>query len=262
MPTQKQQRKESVKWGEINREFDFCYSSGKQYGIHCKKCKKIFLVDAEQLKDGDGANQYIAAGDIFCPECRNLLSKGETIVPMQMANRPSVTANVTGGTTAQGVVIDEQVSAESMRAEMIFKKKRQEYENNGEKLSESMEAALFAQCVELQVLKAPASAVFPDLDEMVVHGQNGHYVVSGYVDAQNSYGAMIRNQYTYSVMKTGDMWKCTDVFVDSSTSIRQEMNETMKDVNASVTANSIIWWILGIIGTIIFILVEKAAWGL
>lgn len=122
-----------------------------------------------------------------------------------------------------------------------FMQSKASYDASGIVLSERDEAALFAQCIELQVLKAPASAQFPPLQQMMVNGSGGQYTVSGYVDSQNSYGAMIRTQYTYHIYR--DMygrWVCTDKFVDTQTS-----------VNASILGNTIIWWILGLAGTLI-----------
>lgn len=118
-----------------------------------------------------------------------------------------------------------------------FEKKKLEYPE----LSERDAAALFAQCVELQVLKAPATAKFPPFDEMVVNGSNGHYNVSGFVDSQNSYGASIRTNYTYNVEKDDSgKWKCTNQFVSTSSQVNRQM-----------LGNTVIWWILGILGTLI-----------
>ncbi|MBO5429765.1 MAG: hypothetical protein J6A10_07360 [Peptococcaceae bacterium] len=131
----------------------------------------------------------------------------------------------------------------SEMARLQYNKKKTEYEN----LTERDEAALFAQCVELQVLKAPATAKFPEFDEMIVNGSDGHYSVSGFVDSQNSYGASIRSQYTYAVEKnSAGEWKCTDQFVDSAKNIS-------KQINGEIVGNTILWWILGIIGALITI---------
>lgn len=49
-------------------------------------------------------------------------------------------------------------------------------------------------------LKSPASAQFPvDLISIVGDDERG-YQVSGFVDSQNSYGAMIRNDFTANVV--------------------------------------------------------------
>ena len=120
-----------------------------------------------------------------------------------------------------------------------FTKKRAEYSG----LTERDEAALYAQCVELQVLKAPATAKFPGFDEMVVNGSNGHYNVSGFVDSQNSYGATIRSNYTYNVEKDDSgKWKCTNQFVSSASQI-----------NSQMIGNTVLLWVLGLIGTLITI---------
>lgn len=147
--------------------------------------------------------------------------------------------------------VSKHTTTESLRADILYKKKVKQYEEQGKELNEAGQAALFAECVELQLLKAPATAVFPDFDEMVIQGQNGHYTVSAFVDAQNSNGAMIRTNYTLTVEKNGEQWSCADKFVDSSSVINKELN-------ASMTSNTILYWILGIIGTLITYFVIRA----
>ena len=124
----------------------------------------------------------------------------------------------------------------SMLAYADYRQKVREYGD----IDERTQAALFAQCVELQVLKAPASAVFPPFDQVIVNGSNGRYSVSGYVDSQNSYGAMIRTHYTYNVEKNGDEWRCTDTF-----------QSTEQSISNQVVSNTVLYWILSIIGTLI-----------
>jgi flagellar basal body-associated protein FliL len=56
-------------------------------------------------------------------------------------------------------------------------------------------------------LKAPASARFPGDDDRGVHiygSDNQKYLVSGYVDAQNSFGALVRNYYGGELEQTSE----------------------------------------------------------
>lgn len=106
------------------------------------------------------------------------------------------------------------------------------------------EAKLFAQSIELQLLKSPASAKFCSLEDMSVTMSNNVYTVRGYVDSQNSYCAMIRTPFVLQVFKDETGWKSADKFESTEASIN-------KQINTQAASNILIYWILGIIGAAI-----------
>jgi len=52
-------------------------------------------------------------------------------------------------------------------------------------------------------LKSPASAEF----DATAKGEAGVYVVTGTVDSENSFGAMMRNEFSCKVKLDGDTWR-------------------------------------------------------
>lgn len=61
-------------------------------------------------------------------------------------------------------------------------------------------------------LKAPSTAKFPYYGDFAASKTpGGSWQVMGYVDAQNSYGAMLRQQFLCTLKKTGDKWFLTDL---------------------------------------------------
>lgn len=74
------------------------------------------------------------------------------------------------------------------------------------------DAWVCAQDVVERNLKSPSSAKFCLMSEATIH-YNGEedggsrYTVSGYVDAQNSFGAMIRKNFTVNLTVTKDGYK-------------------------------------------------------
>jgi hypothetical protein len=72
---------------------------------------------------------------------------------------------------------------------------------------ENMKSYEIAQDLILEELKAPLSAVFPDITEVTVKEQNHRVYVTGYVDAQNSFGALIRKDFVvwYYVKQNGEI---------------------------------------------------------
>ena len=56
-------------------------------------------------------------------------------------------------------------------------------------------------------LVAPASAHFPLCDEMIVQQNGDHeWSVTGYVDAQNAFGASLRHSFSVDLVQDGNNW--------------------------------------------------------
>lgn len=62
----------------------------------------------------------------------------------------------------------------------------------------------YEECVEgaTDLLKAPATAQFADLDETTISNTGPNYTVAGEVDSENSFGALIRNSFSCEVYVT------------------------------------------------------------
>lgn len=61
-------------------------------------------------------------------------------------------------------------------------------------------------------LKAPSTASFQDARDFTVWGtDSGPYGVKGYVDAQNSFGAKLRIDFTCTLEKKGDDWRLVEL---------------------------------------------------
>ncbi len=59
----------------------------------------------------------------------------------------------------------------------------------------------FIQCQSFvkRTLKAPATASFPSLDFNAFKGKDDRYIVSSYVDAENSFGAKLRSKFVCTI---------------------------------------------------------------
>ena len=64
-------------------------------------------------------------------------------------------------------------------------------------------------------LKAPATAQFPTVDQAAVHSfGSGRYGVESYVDAQNSFGAMLRSRYACALKYDGTNWRLDAINIE------------------------------------------------
>jgi len=98
------------------------------------------------------------------------------------------------------------LAAGSAEEDPETKAKREKY---GDKISAFVMAQKFVE----QNLKSPGSAEYgwQTADECVTELGNGEYLVKGWVDAQNSFGAKIRNNFSLKLTYMGnDKWRCTE----------------------------------------------------
>jgi len=109
--------------------------------------------------------------------------------------------------TASEIHIHPEIS---QKAQFAFQNYVTQYENeSGLIATDSIQAIYFAMAVKLQQLKTPATAKFCELEEVTLTeiGEN-IYSVSGYVDAQNIFGTIIRQTFSLKVTKTvQNEWK-------------------------------------------------------
>ena len=64
-------------------------------------------------------------------------------------------------------------------------------------------------------LKAQSTATWPNYNEFAAapeSGEPGVWKVAGYVDSQNSFGAMLRNEFLVTMKKNGENWELIEVW--------------------------------------------------
>lgn len=69
--------------------------------------------------------------------------------------------------------------------------------------TDNFEVISTCRAVVEKVLKAPSTAKFISGEDSVRRREDGSINVSGYVDAQNGFGAMLRNEYECEVVQVG-----------------------------------------------------------
>ena len=72
-----------------------------------------------------------------------------------------------------------------------------------------------AQQFVLQGLKAPSTAKFPTLPYDTSTDGNGLYRVVSYVDSQNSFGAMMRSDWSVTMRLSGERWVLEKLIIDN-----------------------------------------------
>jgi len=78
-----------------------------------------------------------------------------------------------------------------------------------------IEAYMACEDFTRQVLRSPSTAEFPSHRDATITTQGQEWVVQAYVDAENAFGAMVRNEWRCTTRNTnGDTWRGSSTILD------------------------------------------------
>jgi hypothetical protein len=81
--------------------------------------------------------------------------------------------------------------------------------------AERLDAFAYAQTFVKRELKSPSTAQFSiQKDAVITKLDDGKYKVESFVDAQNSFGAMLRKSFIVIMHKNDDNWYCDYLEID------------------------------------------------
>lgn len=122
-------------------------------------------------------------------------------------NRRLIALSVIAGLVVAGVIVGVLATTDTTARRPVVSATTTQ--NIQEKL-DAQQRAIKKSCQDavLDDLKAPATAQFSDVDATL--SGNDEYSVTGAVDAENGFGALIRNSFAcITKLSTGDTWEST-----------------------------------------------------
>ena len=99
-------------------------------------------------------------------------------------------------------------------------------------------------------LKSPASAQFPTELISIVCNRDMEYHVEGFVDSQNSYGAMLRNDLTADVSVVNGVPRVTSCTVGARTNVQSAKEfgtNYIVNILLTIIGGAIIYFIISVI---------------
>lgn len=136
------------------------------------------------------------------------------------------------------------------RAQKVYRERLKEYiEQNGVP-SREQEAILYAQAYHTQIMVNPDSARFPSIEEFSV---SSSYVVAGYVEGNNAYGAKVRGEMEHNLIKKDGIWICMDKYVDVDESINTLDYSAYADIIMNIVKYGLIAVFISFVFSILFL---------
>ena len=152
----------------------------------------------------------------------------------------------------------------NLRAQNQYKKLIAEYTVDGSRLTEEDQAKLFARAIETQMLKAPSSAKWPDLSDIVVTtGDDNTFKVLGYCEAQNANGVYLREEYTFNLrINENKEWETVDQFISTADAVRQQTQKDIEAIDKGINNRAIQYFIIISVLGLLFWIIEMAIAGI
>lgn len=152
---------------------------------------------------------------VSCPECKKKVSEAARACPgCGYEFKPGQLSEIrktetTGKRIGYGILIvgfilmvnycsDDGPSESDEKASEPVKK-----ELSWDEIDNTSEAYIYTQWYVEQQLKSPGSAEFPIGTSDYVKKHGSIYIINSYVDAQNSYGALLRSHFRAKVQQKG-----------------------------------------------------------
>lgn len=106
-------------------------------------------------------------------------------------------------------------AAHQAEQDSLAKVQEEQRKAQREEETRRMDAWMTSQEFVKRRLKSPSTAEFSSQSNTSVTKVDSlTYRVRGHVDAQNSFGAMLRNQYVVTMRSSGDTWELLDISMD------------------------------------------------
>ena len=132
-------------------------------------------------------------------------------------NDPKIQADIKHDDSVQKIndSIDHVKEIAAQKQQQLADASKEKEQNEKIASDKGIDAFVMSQEFLKKKLKAPATAKFPDYEnKSVQYLGDSIYTVVSYVDAQNTYGALLRSGYHCSLKYEGENWQLITVSLD------------------------------------------------
>jgi hypothetical protein len=183
----------------------FCPACSQIYTLDKKICPKCNVILEKELKEKE-VEIFKEAREQECKHCRETLNNGKVPSPIVTPENKNAGCGVVIVLSIVLVVIINGISSCNNNASV----------SHESDIPDNLNLCVTAHQYIEQLLKAPGSAKFPDCEASKIEGLgNNKYRVTSYVDSQNSFGALLRNNYMILLEYKGkDKFQVIDVRIN------------------------------------------------